>query len=55
MNNLVVSLVSYNSNIKYLEKVLSFVKNSKIKVYIYDNAKQKTLEKLCKNNKFHYY
>ena len=55
MNNLVVSLVSYNSNIKYLEKVLSFAKNSKIKVYIYDNAKQKTLEKLCKNNKFHYY
>lgn len=55
MNNLVVSIVSYNSNLKQLAKVLSFVKNNKIKVYIYDNAKQKMLEKLCKKKKFYYY
>ena len=58
MNKLVISLVSYNSNILEISKVLSFVKKIKtinIKVYIFDNANQKSLFKFCKKNKYIYF
>ena len=58
MNKLVISLVSYNSNILEISKVLSFVKKIKkinIKVYIFDNANQKSLFKFCKKNKYNYF
>ena len=58
MNTLVISLVSYNSNISELSKVLFFVKKikkMKVKVYIFDNAKQKSLSRFCKKNKYNYF
>ena len=58
MDTLVVSLVSYKSNILEISKVLSFVKkikNIKVKVCIFDNAKQSDLFKFCQKNKFNYF
>jgi GT2 family glycosyltransferase len=58
MNKLVISLVSYNSNILEISKVLFFVKkikSIKIKVHIFDNANQKSLFKFCKKNKYNYF
>jgi GT2 family glycosyltransferase len=58
MNKLVISLVSYNSNILEISKVLSFVKkikSIKVKVYIFDNANQKSLFKFCKKKKYIYF
>ena len=58
MNKLVISLVSYNSNISEISKVLSFVKkikNIKINVHIFDNANQKSLLTFCKKNRYNYF
>ena len=43
MSKLIVSLVSYNSNINELSKVFSFIKDNlkSSKVFIFDNAHKK--------------
>lgn len=54
MRSVVISLVSYGTNLKELSKVLSFTKDLKKikhKVYIFDNANQKNLKLFCKKKK----
>ena len=57
MSKLIVSLVSYNSNINELSKVFSFIKENlkSSKVFIFDNAAQKSLKIFCKKRGFNYF
>lgn len=57
MSKLIVSLVSYNSNINELSKVFSFIKENlkSSKVFIFDNAAQKNLKIFCKKRGFNYF
>jgi GT2 family glycosyltransferase len=58
MRSVVISLVSYGTNLKELSKVLSFTKDLKKikhKVYIFDNANQKNLKLFCKKKKINYF
>jgi len=57
MSKLIVSLVSYNSDINELSKVFSFIKKNlkSTKVFVFDNAKQKSLEFFCKQRGFNYF